>query len=171
MDYLKAFLVGGVICALVQILMEKTKLLPGRIMVILVCTGAVLGALQIYGPFSEWAKAGASVPLLGFGNLLWEGVKKAVDEKGFLLNLDVGTMIHNKEAVEELEGKAAWINHVHISEPGLKLIEQRSLHKELACFLRENAYSGFVSIEMGKQERFEEALMEEIMCYVKEIFG
>ena len=66
MDYLKAFLVGGVICALVQILMEKTKLLPGRIMVILVCTGAVLGALQIYGPFSEWAKAGASVPLLGF---------------------------------------------------------------------------------------------------------
>ena len=76
MDYLKAFLVGGVICALVQILMEKTKLLPGRIMVILVCTGAVLGALQIYGPFSEWAKAGASVPLLGFGNLLWEGVKK-----------------------------------------------------------------------------------------------
>lgn len=94
-----------------------------------------------------------------------------VDEKGFLLNLDVGTMIHNKEAVEELEGKAAWINHVHISEPGLKLIEQRSLHKELACFLRENAYSGFVSIEMGKQERFEEALMEEIMCYVKEIFG
>ena len=84
MDYFKAFLVGGVICALVQILMEKTKLLPGRIMVILVCTGAVLGALQIYGPFSEWAKAGASVPLLGFGNLLWEGVKKAVDEKGFL---------------------------------------------------------------------------------------
>lgn len=84
MDYIKAFLVGGAICAVVQILMEKTKLLPGRIMVILVCTGVVLGALQIYEPFLHWAKAGASVPLLGFGNVLWEGMKKSVDEKGFL---------------------------------------------------------------------------------------
>lgn len=84
MDYVKAFLVGGAICALVQILMEKTKLLPGRIMVLLVCTGAVLGALQIYEPFLQWAGAGASVPLLGFGNVLWKGVKEAVDEFGFL---------------------------------------------------------------------------------------
>lgn len=84
MDYWKAFLVGGIICALVQVLMEKTKLLPGRIMVILVCTGAVLGALGIYEPFLKWAKAGASVPLLGFGNVLWKGVKEAVDENGLL---------------------------------------------------------------------------------------
>ena len=83
-DYVKAFVVGGAICALVQILMEKTKMMPGRIMVLLVCTGAVLGALQIYEPFSEWAGAGANVPLLGFGNVLWKGVKEAVDEDGFL---------------------------------------------------------------------------------------
>lgn len=84
MDYINAFWVGGLICALVQILMEKTKMLPGRIMVLLVCLGAVLGALQIYQPFMEFAGAGASVPLLGFGNTLWKGVKEAVDENGFI---------------------------------------------------------------------------------------
>lgn len=84
MDYINAFWVGGLICALVQILMEKTKMLPGRIMVLLVCTGTVLGALQIYEPFLEFAGAGASVPLLGFGNTLWKGVKEAVDEFGFI---------------------------------------------------------------------------------------
>lgn len=84
MDYLKAFLVGGLICALVQILLDKTKLLPGRVMVLLVCSGAVLGFLGLYEPFSEWAGAGATIPLLGFGNTLWTGVKEAVDEKGFL---------------------------------------------------------------------------------------
>ena len=76
MDYINAFWVGGLICALVQILMEKTKMLPGRIMVLLVCLGAVLGALQIYQPFIEFAGAGASVPPPGFGNTLWKGVKK-----------------------------------------------------------------------------------------------
>lgn len=84
MDYINAFWVGGLICALVQILLEKTKLMPGRVMVILVCSGALLGALQIYEPFVEFAGAGASVPLLGFGNLLWKGVKEAVDQNGFL---------------------------------------------------------------------------------------
>lgn len=84
MDYINAFWVGGLICALVQILMEKTKMMPGRIMVLLVCTGTVLGALQIYEPFLEFAGAGASVPLLGFGNTLWKGVKEAVDESGFI---------------------------------------------------------------------------------------
>ena len=58
MDYIKAFVVGGVICLLAQILMEKTKMLPGRIMVLLVCLGAVLGAFGIYEPFSKWAGAG-----------------------------------------------------------------------------------------------------------------
>ena len=84
MDYILAFVVGGAICALVQILLDKTKLLPGRVMVILVCTGAVLGALGIYDAFQDFAGAGASVPLLGFGNVLWKGVKEAVDEKGFI---------------------------------------------------------------------------------------
>ena len=84
MDYVKAFIVGGIICALVQILMEKTKLLPGRIMVLLVCLGAVLSFLGIYEPFQEFAGAGASVPLLGFGNVLMKGVKEAVDQEGLL---------------------------------------------------------------------------------------
>ena len=84
MDYVKAFLIGGLICALVQILMEKTKMMPGRIMVLLVCTGAVLGAFGAYEPFRKFAGAGASVPLLGFGNVLWKGVKEAVDADGFL---------------------------------------------------------------------------------------
>ena len=84
MDYINAFWVGGLICALVQILMEKTKLLPGRIMVLLVCVGAVLGAIQIYVPFQKFAGAGASVPLLGFGNVLWKGIQKAVDSDGFI---------------------------------------------------------------------------------------
>ena len=84
MDYMKAFLVGGAICALVQILMTRTKMMPGRVMVLLVVSGAVLGAVGIYGPFAEWAGAGATVPLLGFGNTLWKGVKAAVEEKGAL---------------------------------------------------------------------------------------
>ena len=84
MDYINAFWVGGLICALTQILMEKTKLMPGRIMVLLVCTGAVLGAVGIYEPFQKYAGAGASVPLLGFGNVLWNGVKEAVMEEGLL---------------------------------------------------------------------------------------
>ena len=84
MDYINAFWIGGLICALVQILLEKTKLLPGRVMVILVCLGAVLGAVGIYQPLIDYAGAGASVPLLGFGNTLWKGVKEAIDEQGFL---------------------------------------------------------------------------------------
>ena len=72
------------ICALVQILMEKTKLMPGRIMVLLVVTGTVIGFLGWYAPFQEFAGAGASVPLLGFGNVLMKGVKEAVDEQGLL---------------------------------------------------------------------------------------
>ena len=84
MDYVNAFWVGGLICALVQILMEKTKLMPGRIMVLLVCTGALLGAIGVYQPFEEFAGAGASVPLLGFGNVLMKGVKEAVEKEGFM---------------------------------------------------------------------------------------
>lgn len=84
MDYINAFWVGGLICALVQILLEKTTLLPGRVMVILVCLGVALGAVGIYKPFADYAGAGATVPLLGFGNTLWKGVKEAVDKQGLL---------------------------------------------------------------------------------------
>ena len=84
MDYINAFWVGGLICALVQILLEKTKLLPGRVMVLLVCAGAVLGSIGLYDKLISFAGAGASVPLLGFGNTLFKGVKKAVLEHGFL---------------------------------------------------------------------------------------
>lgn len=84
MDYLKAFIIGGIICALVQILMDKTKLMPGRIMVLLVCLGTLLGAIGIYEPFAKWAGAGATVPLIGFGNTLLKGVKEAVDQNGFI---------------------------------------------------------------------------------------
>lgn len=84
MDYLKAFLIGGAICAATQILLEKTKLMPGRVMVILVCLGALLGAVGLYEPFAKWAGAGASVPLTGFGNVLFKGIKEAVDTEGFI---------------------------------------------------------------------------------------
>ena len=84
MDYLNAFWVGGLICALVQILLDRTKLMPGRVMVMLVCSGAVLGFLGIYAPYRDFAGAGAGVTLLGFGNTLYQGIRKAVDEDGFL---------------------------------------------------------------------------------------
>ena len=84
MEYSTAFVVGGLICAAVQILLDRTKMMPGRVMVLLVCTGAVLGFIGVYGPFQDFAGSGASVPLLGFGNVLWQGVKEAVDKNGFI---------------------------------------------------------------------------------------
>lgn len=84
MDYVNAFWIGGLICVAVQILMEKTKMMPGRIMVLLVVTGAVISLFGWYEPFQEFAGAGASVPLLGFGNVLMKGVKEAVREQGLL---------------------------------------------------------------------------------------
>ena len=80
MDYVKAFIVGGLICAAVQILLDRTKLMPGRVMVLLVCGGALLGFCGLYDPFQKLAGAGAGVPLPGFGNVLWQGVKEAVDK-------------------------------------------------------------------------------------------
>lgn len=84
MSYIIAFLVGGAICALVQILMERTKMLPGRIMVLLVCLGAFFSFIGLYEPFTEFAGAGATVPLTGFGHVLMKGVMEAVDEEGLL---------------------------------------------------------------------------------------
>ena len=84
MEFINAFWVGGVICALAQILMEKTKMMPGRIMVLLVCLGAVISALGWYEPFANYAGAGANVPLMGYGNLLMKGVTEALKEDGFI---------------------------------------------------------------------------------------
>lgn len=84
MEFLHAFWVGGLICALAQILLDKTKLLPGRIMVLLVCLGSLLSAIGIYKPFADFAQAGATVPLIGFGHLLFQGVKEEIDQIGFL---------------------------------------------------------------------------------------
>ncbi len=84
MDYVNAFWVGGLICALVQILMEKTKMMPGRIMVLLVVTGAIISVFGWFEPLQEFAGAGVSVPLLGFGNVLMKGVKEAVEQEGLL---------------------------------------------------------------------------------------
>lgn len=84
MEYGKAFLVGGLICALSQILIDRTKLTPARILTSYVVLGVVLTAVGIYGPLVEWAGAGASVPLLGFGYTLAEGVKRAVASDGVL---------------------------------------------------------------------------------------
>lgn len=92
-----------------------------------------------------------------------------VKSKGFRLNLDVGTMIQNQESVLELVGKVDLINHVHISEPGLKLIEERSLHTELRKVLEEENYQGFISIEMGKVDDIQ--ILDNRMRYVRSIFG
>ena len=84
MEYVKAFLCGGILCVIGQILIDKTKLTPARILVGYVVAGVILGAIGLYQPFAEWAGAGAGVPLTGFGNLLAKGVRQAVEEKGLL---------------------------------------------------------------------------------------
>ena len=84
MDYLKAFLLGGVLCAIGQILIDKTKLTPARIMVSYVVAGVILGALGVYEPLVKWGGAGATIPLTGFGNTLAKGVKEAVQQDGLL---------------------------------------------------------------------------------------
>lgn len=84
MDYLKAFLVGGLLCLIGQILIDKTKLTPARILVSYVVIGVFLGAVGVYQDLVDFAGAGASVPLTGFGNTLAKGVREAVDSDGFL---------------------------------------------------------------------------------------
>ena len=82
--YLKCFLVGGVLCAIGQILIDRTALTPARILTAYVVAGVILGAVGVYEPLTEWAGAGASVPLTGFGNTLAKGIREAVAEKGWL---------------------------------------------------------------------------------------
>ena len=84
MDYLKAFVFGGLLCMIGQILIDRTKLTPARILVSYVVMGVILGAVGIYKPFADFAGAGATIPLTGFGNTLAKGVREAVAERGFL---------------------------------------------------------------------------------------
>lgn len=84
MEYCKAFIVGGLLCLIGQILIDKTTLTPARILVGYVVAGVILGGLGVYEQLAEFAGAGATVPLTGFGNTLAKGVREAVDEKGFL---------------------------------------------------------------------------------------
>ena len=84
MQYLNAFWVGGVICAIAQILIDKTKMTPARILVSFVVTGVILGMLGLYEPIADYAGAGATVPIIGFGNTLAKGVMKGISEKGFI---------------------------------------------------------------------------------------
>lgn len=82
--YLKTFVTGGLLCAVGQILIDKTNLTAGRILTLYVVAGVALGAIGIYEPFAKWASAGATVPLTGFGNILARGVREAVAEKGLI---------------------------------------------------------------------------------------
>ena len=84
MDYLNAFLCGGILCAIGQILIDKTKLTPARILTGYVVAGVLLSALGVYQPLADWGGAGATVPLTGFGHALAKGVAKAIAEKGWL---------------------------------------------------------------------------------------
>jgi stage V sporulation protein AE len=84
MDYVKAFLIGGALCLIGQILIDKTKLTPARILVSYVVIGVLLGAIGVYEPLIEFAGAGAAVPLTGFGNTIAKGVREAIQKDGFL---------------------------------------------------------------------------------------
>ena len=84
LTYLRAFLVGGIFCVVAQILIDRTKLTPARILVAYVVVGVVLGGMGLYQPIIDFAGAGATVPLTGFGYLISEGVRKAVEEKGLI---------------------------------------------------------------------------------------
>ena len=84
MEFIEAFLVGGALCAIAQILIDKTRLTPARILVGYVVLGVILSALGLYDPLAEFAGAGASVPLTGFGNCIAKGVREAIADQGFL---------------------------------------------------------------------------------------
>lgn len=83
-DLIYAFLIGGIICAVGQVLIDYTKLTPARILVAFVVAGVILGGVGLYQPLVDFAGGGAAVPLTGFGNILAQGVKKAIDEQGLL---------------------------------------------------------------------------------------
>lgn len=94
---------------------------------------------------------------------------KKIDSKGFLVNLDLGTMIENKEALDVISEDINLVNHIHISEPNLKTVTERPIHKEIAGLLRSKDYTGYISIEMGLQEDVQTIIR--VIEYVREVFG
>jgi len=92
-EYARAFLVGGIICAIGQVLIDYTKMTPARILVTFVVLGVALGALGVYQPLAEWAGGGATVPLTGWGNTIAKGTKDAIQEKGLIGALSGGLTI------------------------------------------------------------------------------
>ncbi len=152
----------------------------------LLCNDAAVDAIE-RGFFKELGKYAASVgtvlameanPPIYNTNYM-NGTERALnlvermDSKGFLLNLDVGTMVNNEESVKLLDGRVALINHVHISEPGLKVIKVRPLHRELKAVLTDGGYDRFISIEVGKNNLGDKPLesIEKMMEYVAKIFA
>ena len=95
-------------------------------------------------------------------------VVKSVGSKGFLINLDIGTMIQNVEELHVVEAAREWLNHVHISEPGLAFVEHRVLHKELAAYLKDTGYDRFVSLEIKTQENIQN--VKDAMHYLQDVF-
>ncbi|TWH59732.1 sugar phosphate isomerase/epimerase [Desulfitobacterium sp. LBE] len=92
-----------------------------------------------------------------------------VNSEGFKVNIDFGTILHNQESLEPIEENIHLVNHIHISEPNLVVIEKRKLHNQLAEILKKKNYQGFVSIEMGKQDNL--VLLKDVINYVKEVFA
>ena len=115
-------------------------------------------------------EANPSIYNTNFINTTSEALKliKDVDSAGLLLNLDIGTMIYNRESISELCGQVRYISHVHISEPGLKPVEKRHMHKELKQLLSLEKYAGYISIEMTRQENI--SVIEGVLNYVKDLF-
>uniref|UniRef100_UPI0006CF8043 hypothetical protein n=1 Tax=Clostridium sp. NkU-1 TaxID=1095009 RepID=UPI0006CF8043 len=94
---------------------------------------------------------------------------KEINSPGLKLNLDLGTMIFNNEDISMFAGQGKWINHVHISEPGLKMIEQRKLHEEVKYILMAEDYEHYISVEMGKQDNLDE--LKNVLRYITTIYG
>ena len=114
MDYVNAFWVGGLICALAQILLDRTKMLPGRVMVLLVVLGAVISFFGWYEPFAEYAGAGANVPLLGYGNILMKGIKEAVDK------MDYDEILRTTHT---MKGIASNLEFTHLQQKSAKAVD------------------------------------------------
>ena len=105
---------------------------------------------------------------INYTSQAFEIVKK-VKSNGFKVNIDLGTIIYNKEDLQIIADNIDLVNHVHISEPNLVLIQKRELHNKLAILLKENKYKRFVSIEMGKRDNLDE--IKETIKYIKEVFA
>ena len=125
MDYLKSFLIGGAICLVGQLLIDKTKLTPARILVSYVVAGVILGAVGLYAPFAEFAGAGAAVPLTGFGNTLAKGVREAVDERRQQVRAAGAGVAAHDHAIAEAADDAARDGRKDRARAGSRMVLKR----------------------------------------------